>query len=168
MKNILTGIMTALLALLAIGAVWAYGPESKSVSVDAGVPDFAFPDKVASNADRQLERALDAGDGAGVVNALVKYALARNAVSPKMLPSVIERIEKVADGERDLRVKSLLLLLEARIYDGLYRRDKWRYDRREIPVDSLAADYTEWSGEQFKKCISSLLVRALAPRDELL
>lgn len=168
MKNILTGIMTALLALLAIGAVWAYGPESKSVSVDAGVPDFAFPDKVASNADRQLERALDAGDGAGVVNALVKYALARNAVSPKMLPSVIERIEKVADGERDLRVKSLLLLLEARIYDGLYRCDKWRYDRREIPVDSLAADYTEWSGEQFKKCISSLLDRALEPRDELL
>lgn len=168
MLKVKTVFIIALLALVAVGAFWAYGSESKPVAVDTEVPDFAFPDKVASNADGQLTRALDAGDGRGVVSALVKYALARNAVSPSLLPPVIARIDSVAAAEDDACVSSLLYLLEARIYDGLYSRDKWRYDSREIPVDSLSADYTEWSGEQFRIRIGSLLDQAVGHRDELL
>ncbi len=162
------GVITALLAIMAVGAFWAYGVDNNAGrDVDAQVPDFAFPDKVAANAGRQLELSLNAGDGKGVVRALVNYALARNAVSPSLLQPVIDRVDSVAAVEKDPCVRSLLYLLEARIYDGLYSRDRWRYDRRDIPADSLAADYTAWSGDQFKTRIGDLLGKALAEREAL-
>ena len=166
--NVKIKFFTALLAMLAVGAVFADAATTSRQVDKTAVPDFAFPDKVAADADARLGRALDAGDGAEVVNALVCYSLARNAVSPSMLPAVIERIDSVARAEDDQCVKSLLYLLEAQIYNGLYNRNKWQYDRREIPVDSLSADYTAWSGEQFKRRIGSLLDKAVAPQDELL
>jgi len=158
-------------ALLAIVSVWAFFANAAEDSRPVGkteVPDFAFPDKVAADADVRLEHALASGNGTEVVNSLVCYALARNAVSPSLLPPVLARIDSIATVEGNLSVRSLLYLLQAHIYNGLYSRDKWRYDSREIPVDSLSTDYTEWSGEQFKRRIGELLEKAVAPQRELL
>lgn len=166
--NVKIKFITALLVMTALGAVFANAATTQRPVDKTPVPDFAFPDKVAADADARLGRALESGDGAEVVNSLVCYSLARNAVSPSLLPPVLQRIDSVAGIESEPGTKSLLYLLEARIYDGLYRRDKWRYDRRVIPADTLAADYTEWSGEQFRGQIDALLSRALEPQEALL
>lgn len=80
----------------------------------------------------------------------------------------MERIDSVIQVENNQPVKSLLYLLQANIYNGAYNSNRWNYDHRTIPVDSLPADYTEWSGEQFKLKINSLADSAIAPSKELL
>lgn len=189
----ISNISTALIAALAIGAVSITaatmsepatpapkvtgmtvkkavtgGNRDRAAGGTAPAPDFAFPDKVAADAGARLDKALASGDGREVVTSLVEYALAKNEISQSLLPPVIARIDSVAAIEKDPCVSSLLYLLEAHIYDGLYNRDRWNYDRREIPLQPLAPDYTEWSGEQFKNHIASLLDKACAPRRELL
>ena len=44
-------------------------------------PDFAFPKKVQSQAVRDLESALSSGNGAGVVNALIRIGTCRESQS---------------------------------------------------------------------------------------
>ncbi len=143
-------------------------PSTPTATTASDAPDFAFPDKVAADADKQLKTALDSGDGAEVVNALVCYSIARDCVSPELLKPALARIDSVTRVEPDSRVKSLLNLLRATIYNDLYKENRWNYDHRQIPLDSMPADYTEWSGAQFKLHINALLDSALIPRAELL
>ncbi|MCM1449223.1 MAG: hypothetical protein NC082_02675 [Clostridiales bacterium] len=176
-------ILAALLALVAIGAVSLTAMTSttsvrpKTMAVDkrqiavtdkGDSPDFAFPDKVAEDADSHLATALDKGDAVEVVNSLVLYSLAKNAISETFMPSTLNRIDSINRLETDPRVKSLLYLLQAHIYNGLWNRDRWKYDHREIPMEPLPSDYTEWSSDQFKSHIASLLEKACMPREELL
>lgn len=153
-----TRYITALLATIAIGAVCAK---------DTGEPDFAFPDKVITQADKQLADALSKHDNQAIVRSLLDYSLAKNEISPEFLPAVAMKIDSIASEESDVRVKSLLRLIEADIYHSIYIA-AWRsYDQREIPLEPLAEDCNEWSGEQFKSVISRLLEEATAPVEAL-
>ncbi len=176
MKKI-SAILLALAVSLTLGAFCSFSQPIASKSMNSNnfsqnfsnnKPNFAFPDKVATDADKLLKRALDNGNGQETVTSLVCYSLARNAVSTTLLPPVIERIDSIRRQEKDTCVKSLLSYLEAVIYNGIYSSDKWKYDHREIPAGTLSADYTEWSGDQFKKKISELLQEALIPAQSLI
>lgn len=169
-RTILTSALTACLAIGAVLLAAATTDTAQTAADTSGAiqPDFAFPDKVARDATRRLDKALDAGNGRMVVNSLVCYSLARNAVSPTLLPEALARIDSVRAVEPDSCVRSLLALLEAKVYAGLYARNRWEYDQRQIPVDSLSADPAEWSGQQYRMRIGSLLDDATAPRHALL
>ncbi len=177
-------IKIALIALTAVGAFLSFDavgqnmtkssstaklrPLTPTAATDSDSPDFAFPDKVAADADKRLKSALDSGDGVEVVNSLVCYSIARDCVSPELLTPAISRIDSITRIEPDQCVKSLLNLLQATIYKDLYFDNRWNYDRRDIPLDSMSADCTEWSGAQFRLRINALLDSALTPRASLL
>ena len=58
-------------------------------------------------------------------------------------------------------------MLLADIYLDIYQADKWVYDHRELPAAPLPADYTEWSGKQFRSRIDLLCEEALSAADAL-
>lgn len=129
-------------------------------------PDFAYPDNVATNAVSQLDKALKEADGQSVVNALIKYGLAKTSISDSNYAEVINKVESVIDKETQPTVKSLLQILLADIYNSYYASNRYNFDER-TTVDG-ENDFTLWSGAQFKNKISSLYVDALSRQKELL
>lgn len=131
-------------------------------------PDFAFPKKVQKQASSDLENALSAGDGARVVNALVRIGLAETAVSADSLPNVIARVEQVKSVEKNPVTRAMLCLLEAQIYADIYRNDTWAINQRpEISAQAVTDNYNLWGRSQFLRKVSSLIDEALVDGDAL-
>lgn len=129
-------------------------------------PDFAYPKQVIKDADAMLDKALKAGDGTAVVNALIRSGLAQTAISPDSLPSVIYRIEGIAAKEKDAVTHALLDLLLADIYTQYYDGDSYNLNRRPA-LASPGSDITLWSGKEFKDKIVELYNHALTHADAL-
>ena len=131
-------------------------------------PDFAFPKKVQKQASSDLENALSAGDGARVVNALVRIGLAESAVSADSLPNVIARVEQVKSVEKNPVTRAMLCLLEAQIYADIYRNDTWAINQRpEISAQAVTDNYNLWGRSQFLRKVSSLIDEALVDGNAL-
>lgn len=139
----------------------------RAVVVSSAAPDFAYPQQVSETARKDLAAALKKGDGAMTVNALVRYGLAQNAIDTANLPEVISKIEDILEKEKSPETKALLNMLLADIYNGIYNAGRWKYDNRQQPLLPLPADYTEWSGDQFRHRITLLLDSSLADQERL-
>lgn len=132
------------------------------------MPDFAYPVKVENNALADLEAAMKADNGPAMVNALVRYGLAKTSVSADSVPVVLGKINKVESQTGNAVVKSLLNLLQARIYTSVYRDDAYRIGRRANTGAGADGDYTVWSKAQFAEKVTSLVNEAVAAREALL
>lgn len=130
-------------------------------------PDFAFPKTVSANAEKSLASALKANDGPEITRALIDYYLARTRIDRANAASALARIDSVCAASADPVLKAILLTLQADIYTAVYSADRWKYDQRDLPVTPLPADFNEWSGEQFRSRIASLLKSALGYEAEL-
>ncbi len=131
-------------------------------------PDFAFPKKVQSQAVRDLESALSSGNGAGVVNALIRIGLAESAISSDSLPNVLARVGKVKAHEQNPVTRAMLSLLEAQIYTDIYRNDRWKINQRpDISAKSVTDNYNLWGRDRFFSKVNSLVDEALADKDIL-
>lgn len=138
-----------------------------SASVPA-TPDFAFPEKVSNDARRQLGTAMSGGNGPATVRALIDLGLAQSAIDYDNLPSVIATIDSVRRNPQvNAATNSVITLLLADVYSSIYQRQRWIYDQRQLPLTPLPADINQWSGEQFRQRITSLVDSALTSSDIL-
>ena len=124
-------------------------------------PDFAFPKKVSATALRNFERALETGDAPASVRALIDYGLAQGAVDNDSLPRVLAMLDRGRRAMTDPTARAVYDLLEADIYTAIYNANRYTYDARKMPLSPLPPDYNLWSGAQFRKVISDLVVRAM-------
>lgn len=138
----------------------------KAEKKQTAAPDFAYPQQVAKDAEKQLQAALKAGDGESVVNALIKYGIAQTSVDDANYPALVKKVTEIADSEKQPTTRSLLKMLLADIYNAYYSADRYNIDRRTTLAGE--SDFTLWSGEQFKEKIRSLYAEALSPREALL
>ncbi|MDE6377410.1 MAG: hypothetical protein K2K72_01550, partial [Duncaniella sp.] len=128
----------------------------------SGAPDFAYPQQVSQASMETLKSALASGDPQATVRALVDYTLAQGSISAKNVPAAISLIDSVAGLPSTAPVvKAMLRTLQATIYGSVYQNERWKYDRRSLPITPLPDDMTEWSGEQFREVISRLYGKAL-------
>lgn len=130
-------------------------------------PDFAYPKTVAANARKQLDAAKKSHDGNRLVRAAIDLSLAKAAVNGDDLPAVITEITQLASEERSPETRALLNSLLAKIYSQIYEADRWKYDRRQLPLNNFPGDYNEWSGEMFRLRIKELADKSLADRAAL-
>lgn len=131
-------------------------------------PDFAFPKKVSAQAEKDLKTALREGNGPLTLRAVMDYGVAEGLVDADNLPSVIKRIEALRNDKQTTEpARAMLALLQATVYQQIYRQNRWVYDRRNQPATPLPADYNEWSGEQFRNRIEGLVDTALTLTDVL-
>lgn len=116
---------TLLLAALSIVMVHA-----------ATKPDFRYPKTEAKTAESDLKVALKAGDGEGIVDALVRYSLAWSMISEENLEDITSRIEQVANHPTTTTdVRALLLHLEARVLEE--HPNRWQHLESNTRIDSL-------------------------------
>ena len=140
---------------------------SSSAKPAPGKPDFAYPEDVTAASEKSLAEALAACDYPKALSSIINMSLAQSAISADRLPAQIDRIEKLRDESSDPAFKALLNSLLARVYLDIYSDDRWKYDGRDLPLTPLPEDYTQWSGEQFKHHIASLVNLSLADADAL-
>lgn len=165
MRRIAIILSALLIFMTAMGQVKNRGTQSGSASA----PDFAYPEKVEATALKDLDSALKRGDGPATVNAMVRFGLAKAVVSSDSLPGILARIDAMAaDGKIDAVAKSMLRLLQARIYTEIYNNDAFRINRRASLAGSAGGDYRMWSKDNFLDKIKDLTTEALSDRQTLL
>lgn len=159
-------VIFALAAAFTSGADAAVRPRKTSkISAmgksDSKSPDFAFPEKVTKQSETDLRNAIASGNDPAAVSALINLTLAQVAVSADRIPASIARVEKELAAAKSPAMKAVLNSLLARIYLGVYNDNRWKYDRRELPLTPLPDDITEWSGDQFRARITELVDASL-------
>lgn len=132
-----------------------------------GKPDFAFPATVSQSAKADLRRAEAANDPHLALNALIRLTVADNLIDPDSMQESIRTAEQTAARFNASAESGLYDCLLATMYDAIYDSNRWKYDRRELPLEPLPDDITEWSGEQFKAKIRDLSLLALGKADAL-
>ena len=126
-------------------------------------PDFAYPQTVSEDARKNLDKALREDNPREVLHSLIDYTLARSSTDAANVPGCISLIDSVRHVSRNDVLPGMLSMLEAVIYNNVYTSARWKYDARtSLPQSPLPADYTEWSGEQFRHRITELIGCALA------
>lgn len=139
------------------------------LNAEVKAPDFAFPKKVASDSEKSLKTAIKNGDDSGIVRSIIDLTLAKSAVSENNLPEMLKQIEKISnEPSSSLQLKAILNLVSADIYKSIYTDNRWTYNRRNLPLEPLPADYTEWSGEQFRMVIKNYILKSLEDKDNLI
>lgn len=78
-------------------------------------PDFAFPKTVSANAEADLKIAVKEKNGPAILNALIRYSLARTAVDPENTDEVVSRLEKVEGQVSDSVTIAMIRLLLAEV-----------------------------------------------------
>ena len=88
-------------------------------------------------------------------------------VDPDSTVAFMPRIAAVCNQSADPAVKSLLEILQARIYAEAYENDRWNLDTRKLPLHPIPADFRLWSGEQYRYVIDSLAMKAVSRQSAL-
>ncbi len=156
--------------LLVVGSVSPADAKVKTTRKAASVtgvtsseaPDFAYPETVAKNAEKELKKAMKSNDGPEIVRSLMDLALAQGAVSDEKYAESLKKIVEMRSHADSPVVKSMLDLLLARALNDTYINGRYRYDGRKLPLRPFGENYNEWSGEQFRDTITTLIDKALA------
>ncbi len=151
-------------------SVFAFLSLCKPIDLNAQTatrPDFAYPKTVSRQAEKDLSSALEKHDGPATVRALIDYYLAESRIDALRSANAISKIDSVAALASDPVLRSMLIMLEADIYASTYSAARWKYDSRDLPLTPLPENYQEWSGEQFRMKINSLIDTALITESEL-
>ena len=96
-------------------------------------PDFDYPQKVSKDALAQLKKAQKSGDGQMMVDALVRFSIAKGKVSQESMDTVIRQIEDVKKKEKRADYKAILNYLEACVFKDYL--DAYGVHDREDAVD---------------------------------
>lgn len=124
-------------------------------------PDFDFPQKVSKAALAQLNKAKKSGDGQMMVDALVRFSIAKAKTSQETMDTIIMQIEDVKKKEKRADYKALLNYLEAAVFASY--RDAYSSRGRKNAVDEeVSNDYTEWDRAQFDAKVSELIHASLS------
>ena len=124
-------------------------------------PDFDYPQQVSKDALAQLKKAQKRGDGQMMVDALVRYSIAKSKVSQETMDTIITQIEDVKKKEHRADYKAILNFLEAAIFRS-YGNSYGMNDRKNAVDEEASGDYTEWDKAQCDSKIKELMNAALA------
>lgn len=129
-------------------------------------PDFDYPQQVSKAALLQLKKAQKTGDGQMLVDALVRFSIAKSKISQESMDTIITEIEKVKKKENRADYKALLNYFEAIVFNS-YRNAYGVYDRQNAVNEEVKGDYTEWSNEEFDQKVKSLILESLKEEQAL-
>lgn len=156
-------ILTIIIAIIAIGMP----PIDASATTRKPHPSktalIEQPETMAKKAMSEINKAIKSHNASAAIAALEEYETARIAISDENTSEVISMADRIADAFADnAAAQSLLALFKAKIYANAYNINRWNYDRRQLPTEQMADDYTEWSGDQFRMVISDFVEKSIA------
>lgn len=86
----------------------------------AAEPDFAYPQKVLTDAEASYAAATASGDGVAKIRSLLEITVAKTAIDPDSLRAMPQRISAAAARENDPATRAIMLIMEAQVRDRLY------------------------------------------------
>ncbi|MDE6338280.1 MAG: hypothetical protein K2K97_00655, partial [Muribaculaceae bacterium] len=124
-------------------------------------PDFAFPETVEINAEKELKGALERDDDIKALRAGMQLVIARDLVSNNNYTEGLNLFEEL---EHKLKApySQLASLLKAQIYLSIYQSSPWTFNDRAIPVAPVPENVMEWSKDIFANTISGIVEGAFA------
>lgn len=140
---------------------------SLTASAAIPAPDFAYPQTVRTEATARLDAALRASDSPAALRAAMDIYLARTEVDPDGFQSAVMWVDSLSATLPDPAARGLGKLFVAEAYNRYYNADRWRLDRRDLPLLPLPASVAEWSGAQLRMRVSELITEALAESQAL-
>ncbi|MCH5221631.1 MAG: hypothetical protein J1F05_04795 [Muribaculaceae bacterium] len=131
-------------------------------------PDFAYPKTVIDDANKMLSYADSVKDNAGTIRlrALIERCVAEQIIDDTAaftLPGLIE--SQLNKSELSSAAKAMLLIYEADLFTEIYRRNIYKYNQVQAPLDPYPDDISEWSADQFRARIIELARSAVANAD---
>ena len=153
-------LLSKLILILTVMGLFSFNAHSQDK------PDFDYPQQVSKDALAQLKKAQKSGDGQMMVDALVRFSIAKGKVSQESMDTIITQIEDVKKKEKRADFKAILNYLEACVFMD-YLDAYGVHDRENAADEAPASDYTEWDNEQFNNKIKELLRAALADEQTL-
>lgn len=138
-----------------------------NINAQSHKPDFAYPQQVSTQAEKDLQESIKNGNGIGIIRSLINLTIAQGIIDTDNQHHIIEKIEDIVYTEKDPCTKAVLYTLLTDIYCDIYKSDRWKYDSRNNSSTILPDDYTAWDGKQFQNKIISLCDSALANPDAL-
>ncbi len=142
----------------------AMGRNNKS---DVKAPDFAFPETVAKDASENYGRAILENNSTLLLRSLIDYVTAEELITRENTTLCLDRLTAAEAQSADPLCRSLINLMRATVYYRYYLADRWNLDRRELPVSPLPDQLSQWSGQQLRDTIFSLLDEAMSFAPEL-
>ena len=131
-------------------------------------PDFSKPEQQSREELRRLAEALAEGNSKDAARSAILYDALLAVKDGDSIQTAIDTLNSVASDKRvSAPVRALLNLYAATVYSDVYNQRRWVFDRRELPLEPIPADYNLWSGEQFKKVITDYIDKALGESHEL-
>lgn len=118
-------------------------------------PDFAYPQKVITSAQKNLDAGLDP------LRCLLEITTAERAINPDTiftLPSLVNGYVAKAKTDAD---RAMLTAFEAELYATIYQDNMWKYNRVDAPLMPLPDDISKWSAAQFAYKLGELYTEAL-------
>lgn len=106
-----------------------------SMAKDYSTPNFAFPKQVIADAEKRYEEAIRTNDGEALVDALIRWGLAKNSISTDFKDTLLARIDTVRAHETRPDIRCLLNILGHTIQESTYNGKMYPLDFSE--VDSL-------------------------------
>ena len=158
--NIRNLITAAILMTTVATGIAAESLSKKNVNTFQS-PDFAFPQKVEQNAEKAMKTAAAAGDHAAQLRAAMQITIARDLRSNADFTRGTALFDSLGN-TLPAPYSQLAYLLEATVYTQAYNADKWTYDRRTLPADSVPESPMAWDGAMFRAKIKSLVAKTLA------
>ena len=153
-------LLSKLILILTVMGLFSFNAHSQDE------PDFDYPQQVSKDALAQLKKAQKSGDGQMMVDALVRFSIAKGKVSQESMDTVIRQIEDVKKKVKRADYKAILNYLEACVFKDYL--DAYGVHDRENAVDEApASDYTQWDNEQFNNKIKELIRASLADEEYL-
>ena len=164
---LLTPVAAAIPASAAVSPKTTKTTKAKSVTKNSfSTPDFAYPQTVTKNAEKEFDRAIAHGDGATALKAALQLCVAGNLVSQDSVQTAIDRFEKVAS-TMQMPYGKLALILEAQLYSDIYSENRWVYDGRTLPLAPLPTSVFEWSRPMFQQKVEGLVKQAMTDASAL-
>ena len=140
---------------------------SKEEKTQLSEPDFAYPKTVAKNAEAILKKARKSNDGSTTIQAAVQLTLAQLKIDTDSVNLVANRVENLIKDEKNTATRAILDIVAAQVYDDIYKADRWKYDRRELPDEPIPDRVEEWGKQHFRAKILSHIDAALAAKNAL-
>ncbi len=141
----------------------------KTVKADSRVetptPDFAFPKTVQADAVASLSDNLGKKDYVQAINSMIQIIISRQLINADNVKSCMVLCDSVAR-QMPSPYSGLARLVEARLLKEMYQNDKWVFDSRKLPQDSLPEQPEFWSSKMFRDKIISLVIDCCASMPE--
>lgn len=126
-------------------------------------PDFAYPKSVKGKASDALRKAASEGKWSDGMAAAIQLVTAENLVSNENAAPGLLTLDSIAKVAPQVW-RPAFLLVEADIYNSLYRSVRWQADQRKLALDSIPESPYEWSRDMFAQKVFTLCSEALADK----